>query len=130
MNYLSVKNIVLLVLLLPTLFLMLKLFYTLSDKPKIKDVLIPDMQNLAFDNKMDSEVVSSEITTTSFDYKVIGYSSGPDYASVILKKGNKEYVVSKGEKIEGKFELVEVGTDEIIFKNNDKLYKIKNLVGK
>ena len=88
------------------------------------------MQNLAFDNKMDSEVVSSEITTTTFDYKVIGYSSGPDYASVILKKGNKEYVVSKGEKIEGKFELVEVGTDEIIFKNNDKLYKIKNLVGK
>ena len=130
MNYLSVKNIFLLALLLPTLFLMLKLFYTLSDKPKIKDVLIPDMQNLAFDNKMDSEVVSSEITTTTFDYKVIGYSSGPDYASVILKKGNKEYVVSKGEKIEGKFELVEVGTDEIIFKNNDKLYKIKNLVGK
>jgi len=130
MNYLSVKNVVLLVLLLPTLFLMLNLFYTLSEKPKIKDVLIPDMQNLAFDNKMDSEVVSSEITTTTFDYKVIGYSSGPDYASVILKKGNKEYVVSKGEKIEGKFELVEVGTDEIIFKNNDKLYKIKNLVGK
>ena len=71
-----------------------------------------------------------KVTSSTFDYKIIGYNSGPDYESVTLKKGNKEYVVSKGEKIEGKFELVEVGTEEIIFRNNDKLYKIKNLVGK
>lgn len=130
MNYLSIKNLLLLILLIPALLIATRLVYSASDKPEIKDIFIPDMQNLAFDNKMESEVVSNEMVSTTFDYKVIGYSSGYDYASVILKKGNKEYVLSKGEKIDGKFELVEVGSEEIIFRNNDKLYKIKNLVGK
>ncbi len=130
MNYLSIKNLLLSVLLIPTLFLILKLFYSFSEQPLIKDISLPDMKNLAFDNRIESEETSNEMPSTTFDYKVIGYSSGPDYESVILKKGNKEYVLSKGEKIEGKFELVEVGVDEIIFRNNDKLYKIKNLVGK
>ena len=49
--------------------------------------------------------------------------------SVILKKGNKEFVVAKGEKLEGIYELVEVNKDEVIFRNQEKLYKIENLVG-
>jgi len=129
MNNLSLKKIFILILLIPAIFLMFKLFYSLSYKPLIKDISIPEMKNLAFDNKIDLEP-TNEITSSTFDYTIIGYNSGPDYESVTLKKGNKEYVVSKGEKIEGRFELVEVGTEEIIFRNNDKLYKIKNLVGK
>ena len=51
-------------------------------------------------------------------------------SSVILKKGNKEYVVAKGDKIDGIYELIEVNTDEVIFSNNGNIYKIENLVGK
>ena len=42
----------------------------------------------------------------------------------------QEYVVAEGEKLVGKFELIEVNKDEVIFRNDEKLYKIKNLVGK
>ena len=65
----------------------------------------------------------------SFDYKVIGYRSGNIDSSVILKKGNKEFVVAKGEKLEGVYELIKVSKDEVIFRNQEKLYKIENLVG-
>jgi type II secretory pathway component PulC len=51
-------------------------------------------------------------------------------SSVILKKGNKEYFVSQGEKLEGIYELIEVNQNEIIFRENEKLYRINNLVGK
>ena len=36
---------------------------------------------------------------------------------------------TKGEKLEGVYELVEVTKDEIVFRNQEKLYKIENLVG-
>ncbi len=66
----------------------------------------------------------------SFDYELIGYRSGINDSSVILKKGSKEYVVYKGEMLEGAYELINVTQDEVIFKNKEKLYKIENLVGK
>ena len=65
----------------------------------------------------------------SFDYLLIGYRSGKNDSSVILKKGNKEYVVAKGEKLEGTYELIEVTKDEVIFRNKEKLYRIENRVG-
>jgi urease gamma subunit len=49
---------------------------------------------------------------------------------VIVKKSNKEFVVSIGQKLEGVFELIEVNQNEVIFKDGNKLYKIENLVGK
>ncbi len=66
----------------------------------------------------------------TFDYKLIGYRAGSNNSSVILKKGNKEFVVAKGEKLEDVYELIEVTKDEVIFRNEEKLYKIENLVGK
>ena len=63
-------------------------------------------------------------------YKRQGYRYGESDSSVVVKKGNKEFVVAKGEKLQGIYELVEVSKDEVIFRNNEKLYKIKNIVGK
>jgi type II secretory pathway component PulC len=75
------------------------------------------------DNSKNTQIIPS------FDYKVIGYRSGNIDSSVILKKGNKEFVVAKGEKLEGVYELIKVSKDEVIFRNQEKLYKIENLVG-
>ena len=69
----------------------------------------------------DSRNVKS---TPAFEYKLIGYRSGNRDSSVILKKGNKEFVVAKGEKLEGVYELVQVTKDEVIFRNQEKIYKI------
>ena len=65
----------------------------------------------------------------TFDYELIGYRAGSNNSSVILKKGNKEYVVAKGEKLEGVYELIEVSKDEVVFRKDEKLYRIENLVG-
>ena len=98
---------------------MFKLFYSLSYKPLIKDISIPEMKNLAFDNKIDLEP-TNEITSSTFDYKIIGYNSGPDYESVTLKKGNKEYVVSKGEML--KALKAGISPKKIVFSGVGKTY--------
>ena len=71
-----------------------------------------------------------KLITAGVDEVGRGCLAGPVVsAAVILKKGNKEYVVSKGEKLEGVYELIEVSKDEVVFRKDKKLYKIENLVG-
>ena len=68
--------------------------------------------------------------SSEFDYELIGYRAGEIDASVIVKKGNQEFVVAIGNMLEGQYELIEVNQDEITFRNGKNLYKLDNLVGK
>lgn len=131
MDFIKIKKIIILVLALPVLFLIGSSFSTFINQPDIKDINIPDMTDFSFASTQGSlEDNSKNIQNIpSFDYKVIGYRSGEIDSSVILKKGNKEFVVAKGEKLEGVYELIKVSKDEVIFRNQEKLYKIENLVG-
>ena len=131
MDFIKIKKIIILVLALPVLFLTGSSISTFINQPDIKDINIPDMTDFSFASAQGSlEDNSKNIQNIpSFDYKVIGYRSGNIDSSVILKKGNKEFVVAKGEKLEGVYELIKVSKDEVIFRNQEKLYKIKNLVG-
>ena len=131
MDFIKIKKIIILVLALPVLFLTGSSISTFINQPDIKDINIPDMTDFSFASAQGSlEDNSKNIQNIpSFDYKVIGYRSGNIDSSVILKKGNKEFVVAKGEKLEGVYELIKVSKDEVIFRNQEKLYKIENLVG-
>ena len=131
MDFIKIKKIIILVLALPVLLLMGSSISTFINQPDIKDITIPDMTDFSFSSAQGSlEDNSKNIQSIpSFDYKVIGYRSGNIDSSVILKKGNKEFVVAKGEKLEGVYELIKVSKDEVIFRNQEKLYKIENLVG-
>ena len=131
MDFIKIKKIIFLVLALPVLFLIGSSISTFINQPDIKDINIPDMTDFSFASTQSSlEDNSKNIQNIpSFDYKVIGYRSGEIDSSVILKKGNKEFVVAKGEKLEGVYELIKVSKDEVIFRNQEKLYKIENLVG-
>ena len=131
MDFIKIKKIIILVLALPVLFLIGSTISTFINQPDIKDINIPDMTDFSFASTQGSlEDNSKNIQNIpSFDYKVIGYRSGEIDSSVILKKGNKEFVVAKGEKLEGVYELIKVSKDEVIFRNQEKLYKIENLVG-
>ena len=131
MDFIKIKKIIILVLALPVLFLIGSSISTFIDQPDIKDINIPEMTDFSFASTQGSlEDNSKNIQNIpSFDYKVIGYRSGEIDSSVILKKGNKEFVVAKGEKLEGVYELIKVSKDEVIFRNQEKLYKIENLVG-
>ena len=89
------------------------------------------MADISFNSNPKELISNTEAMNNipSFDYQLIGYRSGKNDSSVILKKGNKEYVVAKGEKLEGTYELIEVTKDEVIFRNKEKLYRIENRVG-
>ena len=74
--------------------------------------------------------VENVLEASNFEYKLIGYRIGETDSSVIVKKGNKEFVVFVGEDLEGLYTLIDVNQKEIVFRNEDKLYKITHLVGK
>ena len=129
MNFIKIKNFFLLILSVPVFILIANLLISFTNQPDIKNLDIPDMTNFSFNTTSIDESSKNIKTTPDFEYKLIGYRSGNTDSSVILKKGNKEFVVAKGEKLEGVYELVEVTKDEIVFRNQEKLYKIENLVG-
>ena len=132
MNFIKLKKIFIYVLAAPAIFLLISNFILFLNKPNIVKIDTPDMRDFVFDSVVESstKLPSKDIQTSSFDYVLIGYRSGNMDSSVILKKGNKEYVVAKGDKIDGIYELIEVNKDEVIFSNNGNIYKIENLVGK
>ena len=131
MNLINIKKIIFAVVIcvsiLMTVFTVLQIF----NKPNIEEINIPNIKDIEFTSSIDTSIKSdTNSNNTNFDYQLIGYRSGETDFSVILKKGNKEFVVSSGDKLEGLYDLVAVNEDEVIFSNNGKIYKIKNSVGK
>ena len=129
MNYIKIKFFFLLILSVPVFILIANLLLSFTNQPDIKNLNIPDMTDFSFNTTSIDESSKNIKTTPDFEYQLIGYRSGNIDSSVILKKGNKEFVVAVGEKLEGVYELVEVTKDQIVFRNQEKLYKIENLVG-
>ena len=102
------------------------------NKPDINEINIPNIKDIELTSSIDTSPQSdlNSNDNSNFNYQLIGYRAGETDYSVILKKGNKEFVVSSGDKLEGLYELVSVNEDEVIFRNQGKMYKIKNSVGK
>jgi|TARA_B100000902_G_scaffold223498_1_gene212346 type II secretory pathway component PulC len=132
MNFIRLKKIFIFALSAPAIFLIVANILLLSNKPDIRSVETPDINDFTFDSAIESPVPTTDqnMNIPSFDFELIGFRSGDVDSSVILKKGNKEFVIAKGEKIDGVYELIEVNKEEVIFRNNEKLYKIKNRLGK
>jgi type II secretory pathway component PulC len=132
MNFIRLKKIFIFTLSAPAIFLIVANILLLSNKPDIRSVETPDINDFTFDSAIESPVPTTDqnMNIPSFDFELIGFRSGDVDSSVILKKGNKEFVIAKGEKIDGVYELIEVNKEEVIFRNNEKLYKIKNRLGK
>jgi len=131
MDFIKIKKIIILLLALPVMYFAVININSIINAPDIQNINIPDMTDFSFNTSKNTidETSKNVKSTPAFEYKLIGYRSGNTDSSVILKKGNKEFVVAKGEKLEGVYELVQVTKDEVIFRNQEKLYRIENLVG-
>ena len=131
MDFIKIKKIIIFALALPALYLIASNMSLIFNRPDIKNINVPNMADISFNSNSKELISNTEAINNipSFDYLLIGYRSGKNDSSVILKKGNKEYVVVKGEKLEGTYELIEVTKDEVIFRNKEKLYRIENRVG-
>jgi len=132
-NFKLIKKILILVTAIPSALLFIFFVTQFKTNLKIKNFEIVSAVDVSPSRNSEIDVannVASTQSNISFQYKLIGYRSGGSDASVIVKKSNKEFVVSIGQKLEGVFELIEVNQNEVIFKDGNKLYKIENLVGK
>ena len=132
-NFKLIKKILILVTVIPSVLLFIFFVTQFKTNLKIKNFEIVTAVDVSPSRNSEIDVannVASTQSNISFQYKLIGYRSGGSDASVIVKKSNKEFVVSIGQKLEGVFELIEVNQNEVIFKDGNKLYKIENLVGK
>ena len=131
MDFIKIKKIIIFVLALPALYLIASNMSLIFNRPDIKNLNVPNMADISFNSNSKELISNTEAINNipSFDYQLIGYRSGKNDSSVILKKGNKEYVVAKGVKLEGTYELIEVTKDEVIFRNKEELYRIENRVG-
>ncbi len=132
-NFKLIKKILILVTVIPSVLLFIFFVTQFKTNPNIKNFKIVSAVDVSPSRNSEIDVANNVARTQSnisFQYKLIGYRSGGSDASVIVKKSNKEFVVSIGQKLEGVFELIEVNQNEVIFKDGNKLYKIENLVGK
>lgn len=106
------------------------LFIDLFSKPNIQDIKFTNLDKIK-NNRIDSSNEEIKVTDNAdFNYSVIGYRVGDSNSSVIVKKGNKEFVLYEGDILENTYELTSISQDEIIFKGSGKLFKLENKVGK
>ena len=132
MNLLNIKKTMIVMISFIALSLIIFTILQVFNKPDINEINIPNIKDIELTSSIDTPPQSdlNSNDTSNFNYQLIGYRAGETDYSAILKKGNKEFVVSSGDKLEGLYELVSVSEDEVIFRHQGKIYTIKNSVGK
>ena len=132
LNFKNTKKFLLMLVITPSVFLLILSSYSIINKPDIKKINPIDLKDIDMLSSFseDSKVYSDTAVTENFNYKLIGIRAGETDSSVIVKKGNKEYVVALGERLEEIYELIEVTQNEAVFRNGKNVYKINNIIGK
>ncbi|MDG1203118.1 MAG: hypothetical protein P8N65_04575 [SAR86 cluster bacterium] len=130
MNTKQVKKLINTFIGLLLIVLLGMLFIDLFSKPNIQDIKFTNLDKIK-NNRIDSSNEEIKVTDNAdFNYSVIGYRVGDSNSSVIVKKGNKEFVLYEGDILENTYELTSISQDEIIFKGSGKMFKLENKVGK
>ena len=126
-NFKLLKKILLSILILPAGFLIFSLFLSFLNKPvidKIENLNFNELKNESILIK-EKDYLIEENNQVEFNYILIGIRSGNQDSSVIVKKGNKEFLVVLGDILEDSFELVEVNQNDALFRKGQKMYRIE-----
>jgi hypothetical protein len=126
-NFKLLKKIFLSILILPAGLLIFSLFLSFLNKPvidKIENLNFNELKNESILIK-EKDYLIEENNQAEFNYILIGIRSGNQDSSVIVKKGNKEFLVTLGDFLEGSFELVEVNQNDALFLKEQKMYRIE-----
>ena len=127
LNFKIIKKVTLSLLFIPAVFIIFLIISSNIDKPKIltiDNMNLNDFKTSSSSLKVD-ETLIAESNQVEFNYKLIGVRSGNQDSSVIVKKGNKEFLVTLGDLLEGSFELVEVNQNDALFRQGQKMYRIE-----
>ena len=126
-NFKLLKKILLSILILPAGLLIFSLFLSFLNKPvidKIENLNFNELKNESILIK-EKDYLIEENNQVEFNYILIGIRSGNQDSSVIVKKGNKEFLVVLGDILEGSFELIEVNQNDALFRKGQKMYRIE-----
>ena len=126
-NFKLLKKIFLSILILPAGLLIFSLFQSFLNKPvidKIENLNFNELKNESILIK-EKDYLIEENNQVEFNYILIGIRSGNQDSSVIVKKGNKEFLVVLGDILEGSFELIEVNQNDALFRKGQKMYRIE-----
>ena len=127
LNFKIIKKVTLSLLFIPAVFIIFLIISSNIDKPKIltiDNMNLNDFKTSSSSLKVD-ETLIEESNQVEFNYKLIGVRSGNQDSSVIVKKGNKEFLVTLGDLLEDSFELVEVNQNDALFRQGQKMYRIE-----
>ena len=126
-NFKLLKKIFLSILILPAGLLIFSLFLSFLNKPvidKIENLNFNELKNESILIK-EKDYLIEENNQVEFNYILIGIRSGNQDSSVIVKKGNKEFLLVLGDFLEGSFELIEVNQNDALFRKGQKMYRIE-----
>ena len=127
LNFKIIKKVTLSLLFIPSVFITFLIISSNIDKPKILTIDNMNLNNFKTSSsslKVD-ETLIEESNQVEFNYKLIGVRSGNQDSSIIVKKGNKEFLVTLGDLLEDSFELVEVNQNDALFRQGQKMYRIE-----
>ena len=127
LNFKIIKKVTLSLLFIPAVFIIFLIISSNIDKPKILTIDNINLNNFKTSSsslKVD-ETLIEESNQVEFNYKLIGVRSGNQDSSIIVKKGNKEFLVTLGDLLEDSFELVEVNQNDALFRQGQKMYRIE-----
>lgn len=126
LNFKILKYLLLFLLFIPGLYLSIMLFNSFINQPQIIKIGNIKIDDIISENslKVNQEIITDNQNGEDFSYKLIGIRSGGINSSVVVKKANKEYLVSVGEILDDRFELIEVTKDSAVFRNGQKVYRI------
>ena len=128
-NFIFLKKFLIGILGLTALYYLATLTFLLISQPN------PTQNNFsAISNSQYREPVTdqnmSETSSSSFDYKVVGYRAGQSWASVIVEKNNQTYVVQQGELLDNRYKLISVDSEVAVFSQNGKNYLLSTQLHK
>lgn len=128
-NFILLKKILLSILISAACILLFFLITSYANAPSIEKIENLNFQELKNSSSLvnEKDYLIEENNQIEFNYKLVGIRYGDVDSSVIVKKGNKEILVKIGESLENSFELIEVNQNDALFRNGQKIYRIKKL---
>ena len=126
-NYIHLKSLFFSLLLIAVIYFLFLIANSFINKPVIEDINITNLDEINISesiNQPDKNIFATSNNEIKFEYKLIGIRAGDNDSSVIVKKANKEYLVSLGESLDNNFELIQVLPNTAVFRNGQKMYRI------
>ena len=128
-NYIHIKKVLIGLMTLFAGYVLYLLILSFISRPDSMNINFSPIQGSAqFSSSIETNQIKSSSSST-FDYKVVGYRASSSRASVILERNNQTFVVQQEALLENKYKLLSVNNEYATFEYNGNLFQLStNLI--